>query len=109
MSLFDVEEEKTLELIEPEVVELPKKPRKKKTTLKEQFANILARQVMVDTLSDKDKICSICGIQMVPIGTEVIRSEIIYIRPKMGTNRIYRYYLWLCLWHGAIPISEFLV
>ncbi len=46
-------EEKPLELIEPEVVELPKKPRKKKPTLKEQFANIPTRQVMVDTLSDE--------------------------------------------------------
>ena len=35
MGLFDSEEEKPLELIEPEVVELPKKPRKKKPTLKE--------------------------------------------------------------------------
>lgn len=83
MSLFDTEEEKPLELIEPEVVELPKKPRKKKPTLKEQFANIPTRQVMVDTLSDEDKICSVCGTQMVPIGTEVIRSEIIYTRPKI--------------------------
>ena len=83
LSLFDAEEEKPLELIEPEVVELPKKPRKKKTTLKEQFANIPTRQVMVDTLSDEDKICSVCGTQMVPIGTEVIRSEIIYTRPKI--------------------------
>ncbi len=83
MSLFDAEEEKPLELIEPEVVELPKKPRKKKPTLKEQFANIPTRQVMVDTLSDEDKICSVCGTQMVPIGTEVIRSEIIYTRPKI--------------------------
>lgn len=55
MSLFDAEEEKPLELIEPEVVELPKKPRKKKPTLKEQFANIPTRQVMVDTLSDDIK------------------------------------------------------
>lgn len=83
MSMFDSEEEKPLELIEPEVVELPKKTRKKKPTLKEQFANIPTRQVMVDTLSDEDKLCSVCGTRMVPIGTEVIRSEIIYTRPKI--------------------------
>lgn len=83
MGLFDGEEEKPLELIEPEVVSLPKKPRKKKPTLKEQFENLPTKQVPVDTLSDEDKICSICGTQMVPIGTEIIRTEIVYTRPKL--------------------------
>ena len=83
MGLFDSEEEKPLELIEPEVVSLPKKPRKKKPSLKEQFENIPTRQVPADTLTDEDKICSICGTQMVPIGTEIIRTEIIYTRPKL--------------------------
>lgn len=81
--MFDTEEEKPLELIESEVVNLPKKPRKKKLTLKEQFANIHTRQVMVDTLSDEDKTCSACGTQMVSIGTEVIRSEVICTRPEI--------------------------
>lgn len=83
MGLFDGEEEKPLELIEPEVVSPPKKSRKKKPALKEQFKNLPTRQVPVDTLSDEDKICSICGTQMVPIGTEIIRTEIVYTRPKL--------------------------
>ena len=83
MGLFDSEEEKPLELIEPEIVVLPKRPRRKKPTLEEQFGNIPTRQVPVDTLSEEDKICSICGTQMVPIGTEIIRTEIIYTRPKL--------------------------
>lgn len=37
----------------------------------------------MDTLSDEDKVCPLCGTQMVPIGTEVIRSEIVYIPPKL--------------------------
>lgn len=82
MGLFDGEEEKPPELIEPEVVPLPKKSRKKKPTLKERFENLPTKQVPVDTLSDEDKICSICGTQMVPIGTEIIRTEIVYTRPK---------------------------
>lgn len=72
-----------MEIIEPEIVELPAKTRNKKPTLKEQFANIATRQVLVDTLTDEDKICSICGTQMVPIGTEIIRSEVLYTRPKI--------------------------
>lgn len=83
MGLFDAEEEKPPKLIEPEVVTLPKKSRKKKPLLKEQFENLPARQVSVNTLSDEDKICSICGMQMVPIGTEIIRTEIVYTRPKL--------------------------
>ena len=83
MRLFDSEEDKPLELIEPEIVVLPKRPRRKKPTLEEQFGNIPTRQVPVDTLSEEDKICSICGTQMVPIGTEIICTEIIYTRPKL--------------------------
>ena len=42
LNLFETlpEEEKPVELIEPEVVELPKKPRKKKPTLDKQFEGI---------------------------------------------------------------------
>ena len=85
LSLFESlpEEEKPIELIEPEVVELPRKPRKKKPTLKEQFESIPTRQVVTDTLSDEDKICSLCGSSMLAIGTEVIRSEIVYTPPKL--------------------------
>lgn len=85
ISLFESlsEEEIPVELIEPEVVELPKKTRKKKPTLKEQFQDIPTRQVVVDTLTDEQKCCGLCGTEMVPIGTEVIRSEIVYTRPKL--------------------------
>ena len=80
MSLFEnlPEEEKPVELIEPEIVEQPKKPRKKKPTLTEQFKDIPTRQVTVNTLSDEDKICPLCGSEMLAIGTEVIRSEVVY-------------------------------
>ena len=85
MSFFEVfqEEEKTLELIEPEVVEQSKKSRKKKPTLEAQFKNIPTRQVSADTLADEDKICPLCGSEMLAIGTEVIRSEIVYTPPKL--------------------------
>lgn len=85
LSLFDTpsENEKSVELIEPEIVELPKKSRKKKPTLKEQFKDIPTRQVPVDTLSAEDRICPLCGSEMLAIGTEVIRSEIVYTPPKL--------------------------
>lgn len=86
MSLFTTlpeEEEKAFELIEPEIVGPPKKSRQKKPTLKEQFRDIPARQVTVDTLSSDDRICPLCGSEMLAIGTEVIRSEIVYTPPKL--------------------------
>ena len=85
LSLFDTpsENEKPVELIEPEIVEQPKKSCKKKPTLKEQFKDIPTRQVPVDTLSAEDRICPLCGSEMLAIGTEVIRSEIVYTPPKL--------------------------
>ena len=84
MSLFEnLQEEKPVELIEPEVVEIPKKSRKKKPTLAEQFKDIPTRQVTVNTLSDEDRICPLCGSEMIAIGTEVIRSEVVYTPPKL--------------------------
>ena len=83
--MFDTpsEEEKPIELIEPEIVEQPKKSRRKKPTLKEQFKDIPTRQVLVDALSAEDKLCQLCGSEMIAIGTEVIRSEIVYTQPKL--------------------------
>ena len=77
------EEEKPVELIEPEIVELPKKTRKAKPSIKEQFKDIPVRQVMVNTLTEEEKQCPLCGTEMVPIGTELIRSEIVYTPPKL--------------------------
>ena len=85
LSFFDSPsvEEKPVELIEPEIVEQPKKSRRKKPALKEQFKDIPTRQVLADTLSAEDKICPLCGSEMLAIGTEVIRSEIVYTQPKL--------------------------
>lgn len=85
LNLFESlpEEEKPVELIEPEVIPAPKKSRKKKPTLAEQFKDIPTRQVKVDTLTDEEKACPICQTQMVPIGIELIRSEIVYTPPKL--------------------------
>lgn len=85
LSLFDTpfEEEKPMELIEPETVEQPKKSRKQKPTLREQFKDIPTRQVPADTLSAEDRLCPLCGSEMLAIGTEVIRSEIVYTPARL--------------------------
>ena len=90
LSIFDLfgdkeEEEKPAVEIEPEVIEVKgyKKERKPKATYDEMFANLPTTQVVVDTLTDEQKTCDVCGTAMVPIGHEVIRTEIRYTEPKL--------------------------
>lgn len=82
MNLFETEpvDDRIPELIESEVIEVTahKRERKPKATYEELFANLPSRQVTVDTLSEKEKLCPECGTQMIPIGTEVIRTEILF-------------------------------
>ncbi len=82
LSLFDFEEEQPITLIEPEFIEVKsyKKPRKAKSNYDEQFANIKSRDVIVNTLSPEDLLCPTCKTEMVPIGTETIRTEVILHR-----------------------------
>lgn len=80
-----IEPEKELEPIEAEYIEIQgyTKSKKAKSTLKEQFSNIPVKQVFIDSLSDEDKLCPTCGTEMQPIGTEIIRREVIHVKPSM--------------------------
>ena len=80
-----LEPEKEPEIIDAETIDVKgyTKSRKPKSTLEEQFKDIPVKQVMVDTLSDEDKKCPVCGTEMKPIGTEVIRREVIHVKPSM--------------------------
>lgn len=88
MNLFDTMEsdEKPAETIEPEElipVKAHTKKRKAKATYDEMFAGIPTRTVEVDTLTDEQKTCGICGAKMIPIGHEIIRTEVVYTEPKL--------------------------
>ena len=80
-----IEPEKEPEPIEAEYIEIQSytKSKKAKSTLKEQFSNIPVKQVFIDSLSDEDKLCPTCGTEMQPIGTEIIRREVIHVKPSM--------------------------
>lgn len=80
-----IEPEKDPEPIEAEYIEIQgyTKSKKAKSTLKEQFSNIPVKQVFIDSLSDEDKLCPTCGTEMQPIGTEIIRREVIHVKPSM--------------------------
>ena len=88
ISLFD-DIEVSAEEIEPEFIEIKyTRQRKSKPTLEDQFDKLPTKEVVVDTLSDEDKICPECGTEMVPIGKEKIRTEIKYTPAKL-TRVIY--------------------
>ncbi len=83
-SLFDMEEGTEIPVADIEEVEETAvrehiRQRKKKPTLTEQFAGAQVKQVIVDSLTDDEKRCPVCGTEMVPIGTEVIRREVEFI------------------------------
>ena len=80
-----IEPEKEPEPIEAEYIEIQgyTKSKKAKSTLKEQFSNIPVKQVFIDSLSDEDKLCPTCGTEMQTIGTEIIRREVIHVKPSM--------------------------
>ncbi len=63
-------EEQAATIVEPEYVEVPthKRARKPRATYDEFFENLPAHKVYVDTLTDEQKKCGLCGTQMVPIG-----------------------------------------
>ena len=81
MNLFEeLPDERVPEIIEPEIIEVTarKRERKQKATCEEMFENLPNRQVLLDTLTDEDKTCHVCGAQMTSIGTEVVRTELVY-------------------------------
>lgn len=47
------------------------------------FSNLPTLEVYVDTLTDKEKECSVCDTRMISIGHEIIRTEVIFTRAKL--------------------------
>lgn len=87
MNLFqlqDADEPAPVEL-EVEYIEVKAhtKTRKPKATYDEVFANLPAEKIYVDTLTEEQKTCIECGTKMVPIGHELIRTELRYTEPKL--------------------------
>ena len=81
MSLFEeMPDERLPEIIEPEIIDVAahKRERKPKATYGEMFDNLPRREVLLDSLTDEEKNCPVCGTQMVPIGTEIARTELVF-------------------------------
>ena len=71
--------------LEVEYIEVKahKKARKSKAAYDEVFADLPTENVYVDTLTEEQKTCDVCGTMMVPIGHEPIRTELRYTEPKL--------------------------
>ena len=71
--------------LEVEYIEVKahKKARKWKATYDEVFADLPTENVYVDTLTEEQKTCDVCGTRMLPIGHELIRTELRYTEPKL--------------------------
>ena len=81
MSLFEeMPDERIPEIIEPEIIDVAahKRERKPKAPYGEMFDNLPRREVLLDSLTDEEKNCPVCGTQMVPIGTEIARTELVF-------------------------------
>ncbi len=87
LSLFDdpADDGKEAILIEPEIIEVKahERKRKAKATYEEVFENIKTTQVHVEELPEDERICLECGSVMEPIGTKVVRTEVIYHKPSL--------------------------
>lgn len=87
LTLFDEEEGTEIpvadaEEIEGSVVKEHIRQRKKKPTLEEQFKGAEVKRIVVDSLTEEEKKCPVCGTEMKSIGTEVIRREVEFIPAK---------------------------
>lgn len=84
-SLLGLEPEPEAVPVDVEVINVKAhtKTKKKKPTLDEQFSSLETKQVYINNLSDEDKLCPECGSEMKSIGTEVVRREVVHVKPSM--------------------------
>ena len=82
MNLFaeELPDDRIPEIIEPEIIDVAahKRERRPKATYEEMFDNLPRREVLLDSLTDEEKSCPVCGTPMVPIGTEIARTELVF-------------------------------
>ncbi|MDE7249287.1 MAG: IS66 family transposase [Lachnospiraceae bacterium] len=82
MNLFaeELPDDRSPEIIEPEIIDVAahKRGHKPKATYGEMFEHLPRREVVLDSLTDEEKNCPVCGTPMVPIGKEIARTELVF-------------------------------
>lgn len=81
----DAEPDKPSMPVDPDYVDVSahKRERKKKPSYDDFFENLPAVPIEVDTLTEEQKTCMECGTAMVPIGKEILRTELRYTEAKL--------------------------
>ena len=83
-SLFDEAEEKATNIHPEREVVVEKHTRKAKRTHEEAFENLPVEEVIHEV---EDKICEKCGEEMVVIGKEKVRDELVYVPARLFVRR----------------------
>ena len=91
MSLFDeVEQEADSDEPEPECLDIPNEPRKRKPrTKKAEMIRGIRIEEVVEPLTDEQKICGICGTEMKPGGKKYLYDELVFQPAKVYILRHY--------------------
>ena len=84
VALFDEAEEKATNIHPEREVVVEKHTRKAKHTHEETFENLPSEEVIHEA---DEKICEKCGEEMVVIGKEKIRDELVYVPAKLFVRR----------------------
>lgn len=91
IDLFSNDTDKEAAEVDPEfvtVAEHQRRVRKPKATLNENFDKLEKVVDHVDTLTDDQKKCPLCGTQMVPIGEELVRKYLELIPAKIVLHEV---------------------
>lgn len=74
--------------IPQETIEVAAHTRKKKSSQADTFKGVKVNKVVIP-LDDEAKVCPVCGTQMVKIGEEYVRRELIFIPARCEINEYY--------------------
>ena len=92
MSLFnEIETNADPDAPEPQLVEVEKHLRKKKYSgQKEELLKNLPHHKVLHTIDESERTCETCGMQMVRVGEEFVRTEVQFIPAKLKVIDHYR-------------------
>lgn len=89
LSLFDEAEQEAAVPPEPETVIVKEHTRKAKATHQDIFKGVQKIKKIIP-VEDADKICPVCRTEMVRVGEEYVRREIVYVPARCEVIEYYR-------------------
>ena len=91
MSLFDeIEQTCSNEVQKPEPKGMKSSPKKKHPGHKKELLETLPHEKILITINEDQKLCDVCGNELVRVGEELIRSEVEYIPAQLKVIDYYQ-------------------